>query len=141
MKAKLGISVSLMAALAYFFGFFGGYTALLIFLGYVLLREDNEFLRKSAVKALIIAAAFTVLSALIGLIPNLITLIDDLLNIFEEDFTIYPVSRVINFINTVIAIAEKVLFLLLGFKALKQQTIKISFIDKFIDKHFGAAQN
>lgn len=140
MKAKLGISVSLLAALAYFFGFFGGYVVLAIFVGYVLLREDNEFLRKSAVKSLIIAATFTVLSSLIGFIPNIVGLIDDVLNIFEEDFTPYALNRVIYVINDIIALAEKILFLGLGFLALRQQTIKISFIDKFIDKHFGAAQ-
>lgn len=140
MKTKLGISVALMAALAYFMGFFGGMVSLVLFTGYVLLFEENEFVRKAAVKSFLIMAAFAVLSALIGFIPNLISLINSLLNIFGKSFSISVVSRIINFIQIVLDLLEKILFFALGFLALGKKNMKISVIDKFVDKHFGNVQ-
>lgn len=140
MKTKLGISVALMAALAYFMGFFGGVVSLVLFTGYVLLFEENEFVRKAAVKSFLIMAAFAVLSALVGFIPNLISLINSLLNIFGKSFSISVVSRIINFIQTVLDLLEKILFFALGFLALGKKNMKISVIDKFVDKHFGNVQ-
>lgn len=140
MKTKLGISVALMAALAYFMGFFGGMVSVVLFTGYVLLFEENEFVRKSAVKSFLIMAAFAVLYALIGFIPNIINLINSLLSIFGKNFSISVVSRIINFIQLVLELLEKILFLALGFLALGKKNMKISVIDKFVEKHFGNVQ-
>lgn len=140
MKTKLGISVALMAALAYFMGFFGGMVSVVLFTGYVLLFEENEFVRKSAVKSFLIMAAFAVLYALIGFIPNIINLINSLLSIFGKNFSISVVSRIINFIQLALELLEKILFLALGFLALGKKNMKISVIDKFVEKHFGNVQ-
>ena len=140
MKTKLGISVALMAALAYFMGFFGGVVSLVLFTGYVLLFEENEFVRKSAVKSFLIMAAFAVLSALVGFIPNIISLINSLLSIFGKSFSISVVSRIITFLQLVLDLLEKILFLALGFLALGKKNMKISVIDKFVEKHFGNVQ-
>ena len=45
MKSNLGISVGLLGAVAYFAGLFGGYVPLLVVVGYILLREQNYWLR------------------------------------------------------------------------------------------------
>ncbi len=58
-KTRLGISTSLLAALAYFTAAFGGYPATLLVCGYILLFEKDGKLRKSAVKALVLMVLFT----------------------------------------------------------------------------------
>ena len=50
-KTKLGITTGLLAALAYFTGCFSGYLLLFLVAGYVLLKEEDEWLRKNVVKA------------------------------------------------------------------------------------------
>ncbi len=44
-KTKLGVSVALMGAALYFLGLFSGYVALIILAGYVLLMEENVWLK------------------------------------------------------------------------------------------------
>lgn len=136
MKAKLGISVGLLGAATYLMALFGGYTPLLLMVGYILIVEENIWLKKAAIKSVALCVFFSFISTVIGLIPNLIYLIDDLMNIFEESFSILPVTRIITFLQSAISLVRTVLLLGLGITALNQGTIKFPFVDKLIDKHF-----
>ena len=135
MKTKLGISVALVAAMAYLVGFFSGNVALLLIMGYVLICESDEWLKKSVVKALVVGLLFSLASAVIGFIPNAMSLVDDLLNIFGGSFNILFISRIVTFINTVLTVLEKLLMLALAIMALDNKTIKLPLIDDIIDKH------
>lgn len=135
MKTKLGISVAMMAAATYLLGLFTGNLALLLIVGYVLLCESDEWLKKSVVKALAISLAFSLVSAVIGFIPNAITIVDDLVNIFGGNFSIGFLTRIVNFIDTLLAVFEKLLMLGLAFMALSNKTIKLPVIDELIDKN------
>jgi len=134
-KTKLGISVGLLGAIFFFAGFFGGYLVTILMAGYILLVEDNAWLKRVTVKGVVLMLFFSVLAALINFIPNVVDLIDSLLRIFKNDFYIPVISNIINFILTVLNVAEKVLFLILGFKALKQTTIVIPPLDSFVGKY------
>lgn len=135
MKTRLGISVAMLAALTYLMGLFSGYTVLVLMVGYILLCETDEFLRKSAVKALIIVVAFSIVSAVIGLIPNGISVLDDFFNIFNGEFHIYFITRIITFINTVLVVLQKLILLVLAFMAWSGKTCKIPGLDDLVDKH------
>lgn len=135
MKTKLGISVAMMAAATYLLGLFTGNLALLLIVGYVLLCESDEWLKKSVVKALAISLVFSFVSAVIGLIPNAISIVDDLVNIFGGSFNILFISRIITFINTVLTVFEKLLLLGLALLAFDNKTIKLPFVDDLIEKH------
>lgn len=135
MKTKLGVSVAMMAAAAYLIGFFNGNVALLLIVGYVLICESDEWLKKSVVKALVVGLLFTLISAVIGFIPNAISIVDDLFNIFGGSFSIGFVSRIIIFINTVLDVFEKLLMLGLALMAFDNKTIKLPLVDDLIEKH------
>ena len=75
-KTKLGISVGLLGAAIYFMGLFSGYLVVVLLAGYVLLCEDNEWLKKSAVKAVSVMALFSFLITVVNLVPNAISVID-----------------------------------------------------------------
>lgn len=135
MKTKLGISVAMMAAAAYLIGFFSGNTALLLIVGYVLICESDEWLKKSVVKALAVGLTFSLVSAVIGFIPNAISIVDDLVNIFGGSFNILFISRIVNFINTVLTVFEKLLMLGLALMAFDNKTIKLPLIDDLLEKH------
>jgi len=137
MKTKLGISVGLLGAATYFVGLFSGYTVLALFVGYILLFEENIWLKRTAVKAFAINILFSLVSAVVGLIPNVIYLIDDLVNIFGGSFSILFVTRLITFIQSALSLILKLLMLGLGLTALSQGTIKFPIIDKLIDKHMS----
>ena len=135
-KTKLGISVGLLGAALYFLGLFSGYLATVLVVGYVLLCESDEWLKKSAVKAIALLMLFSLASAVITLIPNAISFIDSVFTVFGGDFHIYFITNVINVITTALSIAQKLLFLLLGLMAFKKETIKLPVIDDFINKQF-----
>lgn len=133
-KTKIGISVGLLGAAIYFMGLLGGYVATVLLVGYVLLFEENEWLRKSSVKAIGIMILFSLLSSVIGLIPNAINFIDYIFSIFGSYFRISVVSDLIGAINTALTVIEKLLMIGLGIKALNQGTMSVPVVDKLIDK-------
>jgi len=136
-KSRLGISVGLLGAAIYLVALFGGYIPLILLAGYVLLFEENPWLRRSAVKAGVIVFVFSLLSALIGFIPNAMELISDIVRIFNGSFYIPVVSNIISLTNTVLMIVQKILLLVLGIKALTQGNLPIGSVDNTVSKHIG----
>lgn len=134
-KTKLGITVGAFGAITYFAGFFSGYLVAVILAGYVLLFEENAWLKRSVVKAVVLLAFFSVLSALINLIPDAIGFIENITYVFNGHFGMIKVNQIITVLVSGINIVEKVLFLGLGIKALGQGTIVIPFIDKKVSKY------
>ena len=134
-KTKLGISVGLLGALLYFSGFFGGYVITIIMSGYVLLAEENMWLRKASVKAVALMVVFSILPSLLSLIPGAIEIINEICALFESYFTVPYISNIINLLQNVIYFVEKLVFLGLGLKALTQGTIQIPVVDDMVNKH------
>lgn len=136
-KTKLGISVGLLGAAIYFMGLFSGYMVAVLLVGYVLLFEENEWLKKSAVKAIAVMVLFSILIAVANLVPNAISVIDYIVSMFGGNFHIAFVTNMINAIVAVLNIIQKLLFLGLGMSALSQGTIAVPIVDNLVDKYMG----
>lgn len=134
-KTKLGITVGAFGAITYFAGFFSGYLVAIVMAGYVLLFEENAWLKRSVVKAIVVMAFFSVLVALINFIPDVIGFIENIALVFNRHFAIVKVNQIITVLISGINIVEKVLFLGLGTRALSQGTIVIPFIDTKVSKY------
>ena len=134
-KTRLGITVGLLGAAIYFAGFFGGYLTMMILAGYVLLFEENEWLKKTAVKAAALMMFFSLLTTTIELVPSAINFINSVANIINLNFEMLIISKIVTAVASAISIVETVLFIGLGIKALKQETITFPVIDKLIDKY------
>lgn len=134
-KTKLGISVGLLGAAVYFSGLFNGLLLIAILAGYVLLVEENEWLRRTSVKAVVLYIMFALLSTLVGFIPDIIGLINSLCGIFGGSFAIPALSSIVEFIQYGIQIVRDILFIILGIKALNQGTVVIPVVDNFINKY------
>ena len=136
-KTKLGISVGLLGAGLYFMGLFSGYMVTVLLAGYVLLREDNEWLRKAAVKAISVMVLFSFVGTIINLIPNAMSFIDHIVSMFGGSFYIGFISNLVNAVVTALNVIEKLLLLGLGVKALNQGTIAVPVVDNLINKYMG----
>ena len=136
-KTKLGISVGLVGAILYLCGYFSGYLATLLIAGYVLLFEENTWLKKTSVRAVILMIGFSVLYALLGLIPDLISLVNSVFNVFGGHFGISFVTNIINVFRNLLDLFKLVVFLLLGASAPAQKDIRIPGLDDLIDKHMN----
>ena len=134
-KTKLGIGVGLLGAVIYLTCLFSGYLAPILLTGYVLLFEENEWLKKNAVKAIAVLIAFSFLTTAIYLIPNVIGFIDHIFAVFNGSFSISIVSKIVNVIVSAIDILEKLLFIGLAVTALNQKSIPVPVVDQLIDKY------
>lgn len=135
-KTKLGVTVALLGAALYFSGLFSGYIITIVLAGYVLLMEENLWLKKAAVKTVALMMVFSIISAVLGLVPGMVNFIDDVFNIFNGSFSIRFVTNIITMLRSGLNLIETVLFLLLGLKALNQGTIPVPGVDKLVDKCF-----
>ena len=136
-KTKIGVSVGLLGAVIYFMGLFSGYLTVVLLIGYVLLFEENEWLRKSAVKAVALMVVFSLAATVMNLIPNVIGVLDNLVSIFGGSFHIGFLSSLVYAVTEALDIREKLLFMGLGVRALTQGTIDVPAVDGLINKYMG----
>lgn len=136
-KTRLGISVGLLGAAIYFMGLFSGYLLTVLLAGYVLLFEENSWLRKNAVKAMSVMAVFSLLITVLNLVPNAIGFINDVVSIFGGSFYVAFLSNLISAAVAALNIIEKLLIIGLGVKALTQGTIAVPVVDNLINKYMG----
>lgn len=134
-KTKLGITVGLLGAAIYFTGLFGGFLVAVVLAGYSLMFEENEWLKKNAVKAIALMVFFAMLSAVVNLIPDTISFINYVAGIFGGYVTVGILSSIASAIESAIGIIEKILFIVLGIKALNQGTVAVPVVDKLIGKY------
>ena len=111
-KTKLGISVGTLCAAIYFTGIFGGYFTAVFLAGYVLL-----------------------VAAIINLIPDAMSCVEHIMSAMGLVFNENCLSNLVAAITSVIDICQKLLFIILGTKALNQGTIHIPSVDRFINKY------
>lgn len=137
-KSKLGISVGLIAAISYFACIFGGgFTVSIIICGYVLIREDNPWLKRISLKAVILLALFSIISFVLNLIPNCLGTINEFAMAINHPFSTNFITSIVDGLTSILEIVRNILFVVLGLKALSQGTIRLPIIDKMLDKYMG----
>ena len=133
-KTRLGISAGLLGAAAYFLGFLGIIPVVLV-AGYVLLFEENEWLKRAVIKAVAVVVFFAILTAFVNLAANSRTLIIEFANLFSDGARLPNFNSIIVIAKTVVSFAQTVFLLLLGFKALNQGNVGLGPVDNTINKH------
>ena len=135
MKTRLGITAGLLGAAIYFTGIFSGYITIVLLAGYVLIFEENEWLRWSAVKAVALLVFFSLITLFVNLIPDIIEFVGNFVAVFGGSFKLGLIDRIIAVIVSAIDIVKKILFAVLGLKALHQGSISTPRIDQLVDRH------
>lgn len=137
MKTKLGISFGLAGAALFFLYVFGSTLILVGLALYVLTQEENPWLKHCALKAVALACFFTMIQTLVGLIPSGFSLLNNTLGFLSmstiDTGKMYSLTQ---FCINLVDFVQKILFILMGFKALNLQTIAIAPIDNLLAKHF-----
>ncbi len=138
MKAKIGISVGLLGALLYLTGMFCSFWVLLIVAGYVLIAEENPWLRHTAVKAVLIVVSFLVLDFLLSLLPDLVEILFKFLDIVDADAT-RPTAlySLFNWVGYIAKYVKNILLAVMAVMALKQGDLKFGPIDNMVKKHLN----
>ena len=139
-KTKLGVTASLMAAMMCFLCYYGGYVATALVVGYVLLVEESDFLKRFALKVLALLLTFSLINTVIYLIPNILSLVQSIVMIFDEYGYIEELhsngfTRFLDFLSSTFGMAKLVIFLLMGVMALLGKEFKIPGFDKLLEKY------
>lgn len=136
-KAKIGLNVSLLVAITYLLGYFNGYLAVILLVGYVLLKEDSLMLKKQILQVLTLMLAFSLASTAINLIPDLFRLLYETLSIINVHPDLSLVYNLFSLMSSVLALVRTVVFVALGLMALLGKTIALPGLDKFLDKQLS----
>jgi len=78
---------------------------------------------------------FSLLTAIISLVPDVMSFINNLVSAFGGYFYIGFISGLVNAVISAIDIIETVVFIGLGLKALKQETMAVPVVDAVIDSY------
>lgn len=134
-KTKLGVSAGLVAAVAYLTALFGGYLIPVLIAGYVLICEQDAWLRKNAVKAVVLSICVSLLAALINLLPDAMDFVSSVINVFGFNFRLAFIDNVAAVFMNILRLLEKVLFVVMGLMALKRKEIPVPGLDKLLEKN------
>lgn len=134
-KSKMGISVALLGVALYLTAMFGGTMSVLLLAGYVLLVEDNQWLRLMAVKAAAIFFFFAFAGAMVDYVPNAISLISSVATLFKGGFSVLVLTNIVAVVHNVLDFIEKVFLTILAVKSLNQGTIAVPFVDNLVVKY------
>lgn len=143
-KTKLGISNCMVAGIIFLLALITSfYSTAIIFawpfvllVAYVLLKEDDLWLKASAVKAVLVVLLFILVPILFSFVDNILEFINFFLKIAEAT-PIQDGWGIISFFEMLFNIVEKVFLLLLALFAFKGKTIKIPVVDNMIRKHLS----
>ena len=134
-KTKLGISVALMGAGLYFLGIFSFIPAFLL-AAYVLLREESAWLKRNAIRMVIIVTGFYILHTGVDMLQEIWGVVNGILGwipFLHLHFN-FPLN-LDSIANYIISFIENLVLLMSGFKALSGDMVKVSFADKLLMKH------
>lgn len=147
MKSKIGLQIGFLACIIFLVAQFGGIVPLTLLVGYVLVCENNDFLRMSALKAFLLVLFVSLIGWLLGSFSNIfIDAIDGFIGIFSADFSLgnlaffRKIFQILNFIAWIVSTCKAIVLVLLAYLALRIKTIKLPLIDNLIDKYAGKAQ-
>lgn len=133
-KTKLGVKIGTLSAVVYFTAMFGGYIPLFLLVGYILLKEENDWLKRVCYKAVAIMLVSSLLISVIGLIPSALNIIASFVSLFEGYFSYSVVSSIVNILMSIVNFVVDILLLALGIKAYKMQDVKVAKLDKIVEE-------
>lgn len=135
---KLGISIGLLGAIMCFSCIFGGYIVAFMVAGYILLCEQDKWLRRLTIKALCLLLGFSAIMTLVSFLPSILGFLNSFIQLFDTSIPFaYKFTQFFDVINTGLSLFRTVVFFCLGYKALKGADFKLSILDQFTEKLLG----
>lgn len=134
-KTKLGISVSLAGVAVYLLALGGGITAAFLLCGYILLFEENKWLKRSAVKACALMLCFAAAYYVVDLIPSVVEILNGFVGIFGGWLNITIVDNLKYILNNAIDIISTLVFIASAIKATIKGNMPIPVIDDVVNKN------
>ena len=136
-KAALGVSIGILAAASYWTGLISDVAAILL-IGYILIKEEDNWLRSVALKAGIIIVGMVAITTVTGFLTQGVNGFNALLNLFDHDqFYNTVLGKLGTLLDCICLIVKKVVLLIAGYQAFRYQDFRIGFIDRIVYNHLG----
>lgn len=139
LKTKLGISIALVGAAMYFLGMFSLIPAVLL-AGYVLIAEENEWVKRQAARMVGVVLLFGLLSIAIGWIDEFVGMLNIVVRWFNDEVYLKVPGNLTGLLQYIISIVKEVFLLVMGIMALNMKSIKFPLVDKLLDKFMSSEQ-
>lgn len=139
LKTKLGVSIALVGAAMYFLGAFSFIPAVLL-AGYVLIAEENEWVKRQAARMIGVVLFFGLLSIAVGWIDDFVSVLNIVVRWFNDEVYLTVPASLTLLIQYFISVAKEVVLLLMGFMALGMKNVRFVFVDKLLDKFMSSEQ-
>ena len=139
LKTKLGISIALVGAAMYFLGAIS-FTPAVLLAGYVLIVEQNEWLKRQAAKMIGVVVVFGVLSIAVGWIDDVVYMLGIIVRWFSKDTYLSVPANLTTLCQYIITLAKEVFLVMMGFMALGMKNVKLGVVDKQLDKFMSNNQ-
>lgn len=131
-STKIGLHAGFVAAILFLSGLIG-FQALLLTAGYILIVEENKWLKANAVKAIAIFVAFFLGFQAVGFLDDIFGFFNVFLGWFKAVTYLHYPANLDTLIRAVLTIAEKVVFIMLAAMSLKMKTVNMGFADKLVE--------
>jgi hypothetical protein len=123
----------MLALLMIVVGMVSGYVGAIVIAGYILFCESDTFLRRTAIKTLIVMCLVSLGATAANLLPRAIGFVSNFLNLFGGSLYIGFLDNLCSWIASAFNLSETVVLALMAINALKGKDFKIGFIDKLVD--------
>lgn len=136
-KTKMGVPIALIGAAMYFLGVIN-FTTAVILAGCVLIMDDNEWVRRQALKAISVVIFFNVLYEMVNWLDEFCGIINIFVHWGDEYAKTFEIpANITSLLRRLISLTEDILLVIMGFMALKMKSIRLGLIDNLIDRLLG----
>ncbi|HAX73124.1 MAG TPA: hypothetical protein DCY20_06335 [Firmicutes bacterium] len=135
-KTQLGMPVTIVATTLYLLGLIN-YVCLLVMVGYVLLYERDEWLRKCAIKSVVFILCFGFLNVVFRMGNDVLGVLNGFLTWFDAPFQLVWPFNINVILQNALNFIQSILLMLLGFKALHHKDLKLPIVDKIMNQYMS----
>lgn len=133
-KIKLGVSAGLTGAILYFLGAISIIPAVIL-AGYILLKEENDWLKYQAVKMVMIVVIFGAINIGLNCIDDIFTIFNQVIGIFAKNVHIAVPLGLTGILSTVCSLLRNIVLIWSGINALNFKTVYVASIDELVSKN------
>ena len=133
-KTKLGLPAGILAAIMYLVGLFGGYLPALAVAGYILLCEEDNFVRRAAIKTFAVMLLCSLANTVIYLIPDLVGIFQSFFAIFRVVFGTAFLDNASSSLSQTLSLAKSAFLILMAVLAFFGKTIDLKPLNDWADK-------
>lgn len=140
LKTKLGVSIALVGAAMYFLGAYSFIPAVLL-AGYVLIAEQNEWLKRQAAKMIGVVLLFGTLSIAVSWLDDIMSVLNIIVHWFDKGAGYLSIpANLTSLCQYILSLAKEIFLIVMGFMALGMKNMKLGVIDKLLDKFMSNNQ-